>query len=206
MSGPEAVGLLGHQAGEAVAVDGGRGSARHRPIMPEGSTWRQPIPPAATTREAGATDVVLRPRRCGRGAGARMGRTRSGDRVGPSMEVAGEAADLAMSDAARGIDGEIAGAAVGAAVRSVGGGRAAPQTAGRYASARDRHGRGARIQFLVLTGRASRGRLERSTRRRDPGSLSTVRIMRTGARLLVSYPERGRERVALYRRFASADR
>jgi hypothetical protein len=135
----------------------------------------------------------------------RTGRVRSGDRAGPSVEVAGKAADVATSDAAHWIDGQIAGAAVGAAIGSAGGCRAAPQAAGRHASARDRHGRGTGIQFLVLTGRASRGHMLRSTRRRDPGSLVTVRIMRTGARLLVSYPERWRERVALYRRFASAD-
>jgi len=93
--------------------------------------------------------VVLRPRRNGRGAGARTGRARSGDRVGPSVEVAGKTADVAMSDAARRIDGQIAGAAIGAAIGSAGRGRAAPHTAVRHASARDRHGRGTRIQCPV---------------------------------------------------------
>ena len=129
--------------------------------------------------------VVLRPRRNGRGAGARTGRARSGDRVGPSVEVAGKTADVAMSDAARRIDGQIAGAAIGAAIGSAGRGRAAPHTAVRHASARDRHGRGTRIQCPVsllvarLAGAccAQRGiaTLVRSL---------TVRIMRTGARLL----------------------
>jgi hypothetical protein len=93
--------------------------------------------------------VVLRPRRNGRGAGAWSGRARSVDRVGPSVEAAGEAADVAMSGAAHRIDCEIAGAAVGAAIGSAGRGRAAPQTAVRHASARDRHGRGTRIQCPV---------------------------------------------------------
>jgi hypothetical protein len=115
--------------------------------------------------------VCARPTRIAGGHGRRSGRARSVDRVGPSVKAAGEAADVAMSGAARRIDGEIAGAAVGAAIGSAGRGRAAPQTAVRHASARDRHGRGTRIQCPVLTGRASRGRMLRSTRQRDPGSL-----------------------------------
>ena len=106
--------------------------------------------PAGRDKSRGGIDwVVLRPRRNGRGAGAWSGRARSVDRVGPSVEAAGEAADVAMSGAAHRIDGEIAGAAVGAAIGSAGRGRAAPQTAVRHASARDRHGRGTRIQYPV---------------------------------------------------------
>jgi hypothetical protein len=93
--------------------------------------------------------VCARPTRIAGGRGRRSGRARSVDRVGPSVKAAGEAADVAMSGAARRIDGEIAGAAVGAAIGSAGRGRAAPQTAVRHASARDRHGRGTRIQCPV---------------------------------------------------------
>ena len=150
--------------------------------------------------------MVLRPRRNGRGAGARSGRARSVDRVGPSVEAAGEAADVAVSGAAHRIDGQVAGAAVGAAIGSAGRGRAAPQTAVRHASARDRHGRGTRIQCLVpYWSRVSRAHVALNAASRPWFARLTVRIMRTGARLLVSCPERWRERVGLYRRFASAD-
>src|SRR6266404_677880 len=129
--------------------------------------------------------MVLRPRRNGRGAGARSGRARSVDRVGPSVEAAGEAADVAMSGTAHWIDSQIAGAAVGAAIGSAGRGRAAPQTAVRHASARDRHGRGTRIQCPVpYWSRVSRAHVALNAASR-PWFALTVRIMRSGARLLV---------------------
>jgi hypothetical protein len=78
------------------------------------------------------------------------GMARTESRAGPSVEAASEAADLAVSGAARLVDDQVAGAAVGAAVGSVGRGRAAPQAAGCHTPTRDRHGRGTRIHSVVF--------------------------------------------------------
>jgi hypothetical protein len=85
----------------------------------------------------------------GRGAGARTGWPTE-CRAGPSVEAASEAANLAVRGAACLVDDQVAGAAVGAAVGSVGRGRAAPQAAGCHTPTRDRHGRGTRIHSVVF--------------------------------------------------------
>ena len=95
------------------------------------------------------------------------------------VESARVAADLAVSDAAGLVDGEIAGAAVRAAIGS-GGDGSAPKAAHCYGPARNRCGRGSRMHS-VPSYRASRGRKWRSTRRRDWFCSTVQRIERTGA-------------------------
>jgi hypothetical protein len=96
------------------------------------------------------------------------------------------AADLALSDAVGLVDGEIAGAAVRAAIGSGGGGGSAPKAAHCDGPARDRRGRGSRMHS-VPSCRGSRGRNWRSTRRRDWFCSTVHRIERTGA-FVVSMP------------------
>ena len=107
-----------------------------------------------------------------RAGGGAAGRRRS-------VKSARVAADLAVSDAAGLVDGEIACAAVRAAIGS-GGDGSAPKAAHCYGPARDRCGRGSRMHS-VPSYRASRGRKWRSTRRRDWFCSTAQRIERTGA-------------------------
>jgi hypothetical protein len=121
-----------------------------------------------------------------------------------SVKPAGVAADLAMGDSAGRVDGEIAGAAVRAAVGSGGGGGSAPKAAHCDGPARDRRGRGSRMHSVPLVARPAGACLALDTASRlvllhGP----TIRKDRSGA--WFPCPERCRERVGLDRRFASAD-
>lgn len=83
-----------------------------------------------------------------------------------SVEAASVAADLAARDPAGRIDDEVARAAVRAAVRSVGAGRTAPESAHCDGAAHDRRGGGSRSHSCVPSGRAPRERHGCSVRRR----------------------------------------
>ena len=120
------------------------------------------------------------------------------------VNPASEAADLAASGPGGGIDGEIARAAVRAAIGSGGGDGSAPKSAHCDGAARDRCGRGSRMHSCSFWSRVSRalqalGAASRPVLLHGPNQIKD----RSGS--WFPCPERWRERVGLYRRFASAD-
>jgi hypothetical protein len=124
-----------------------------------------------------------------------------------SVEPAGITADLAPGGAGCGVDGEIARAAVRAAIESAGAGGAASKTTHRDGAARNRRGRGSRIQwspdFLLVACLA--GAIRRSARQRDRYvRLHDPTHSEDRSRGFLS-PGRRRERVGLDRRFVSTD-
>ena len=169
-------------------------SGRRAAKLAAGGQWRRAAKLAAGGQWA-----------AGRGSnGAVAGRESRQPQCSLLVEAPRVAADLAVGDAASLVYGEIAGAAVCAAVGSARCGGSAPKSAHCDGPARDRCGRGSRMHS-VPSGRASRGRIWRSARHRNRFLLHGPPNRKDRSGSWFPCPERGRERVGLYRRFASAD-